>query len=205
MAGSHQIWEMNLEKGTIQTFAGSGAEGCFDSTLNDSAFAQPSGITTNGEELFIADSEVSSIRGVELGEKGQVRTVCGSGMLFGFGDIDGQKLDVRLQHCLGVEYFQNKLWVADTYNHKIKLVDPVSGYCQTVLGDGLPGFQDGQGKNTKFSEPSGLSALGSVIYISDTNNHAIRCVDINTLQVKTLDLSGLCSLNTCLFADISAL
>ncbi|MFM2064730.1 MAG: hypothetical protein RLZZ507_4401 [Cyanobacteriota bacterium] len=205
MAGSHQIWEMNLEKGTIQTFAGSGAEGCFDSTLNESAFAQPSGITTNGEELFIADSEVSSIRGVELGKKGQVRTVCGSGMLFGFGDIDGQKLDVRLQHCLGVECFQNKLWVADTYNHKIKLVDPVSGYCQTVLGDGLPGFQDGQGKNTKFSEPSGLSALGSVMYISDTNNHTIRCVDINTLQVKTLDLSGLCSLNACLSPDISAL
>ncbi|MBD2294990.1 redoxin domain-containing protein [Anabaena sphaerica FACHB-251] len=205
MAGSHQIWEMNLERGTIQTFAGTGAEGCFDTTLTESAFAQPSGITTNGAELFIADSEVSSIRGVELDEQSKVRTVCGGGMLFGFGDIDGQKLDVRLQHCLDVEYFQNYLWVADTYNHKIKLVDPATGYCQTVLGDGLPGFQDGQGKNTKFSEPSGLSAIGAFMYISDTNNHAIRRVDLKTLKVKTLYLSGLCAPNACLSADMAAM
>ncbi|WP_413173144.1 thioredoxin-like domain-containing protein [Anabaena azotica] len=202
MAGSHQIWEMNLETGTVETFAGIGAEGCFDSTLTKCAFAQPSGITTNGQELFIADSEVSSIRGVELKEQGQVRTICGSGMLFSFGDIDGQKLEVRLQHCLGVEYFQNNLWVADTYNHKIKLVHPITGNCQTVLGDGLPGYKDGQGQNTKFAEPSGLSAMDSTIYISDTNNHAIRCVDLNTLKVTTLNLYGLCAPSACLSSHI---
>ncbi|AFZ59727.1 redoxin domain-containing protein [Anabaena cylindrica FACHB-243] len=204
MAGSHQIWEMDLERGTIETFAGTGAEGCFDSTLTECAFAQPSGITTNGQELFIADSEVSSIRGVELDEQGKVRTICGSGMLFGFGDMDGEKLDVRLQHCLGVEYFQNYLWVADTYNHKIKLVHPTTGNCQTVLGDGLPGFQDGQGKNTRFSEPSGLSGIDSYLYISDTNNHAIRRVNLKTLTVQTLDFPGLCAPSLCLSSHISA-
>ncbi|BAZ29437.1 redoxin domain-containing protein [Cylindrospermum sp. NIES-4074] len=204
MAGPHQIWQLDLEKGIVKTYAGIGAEGCIDGTLAECAFAQPSGITTNGKELFIADSEISSIRGVELEQTGKVRTVCGSGSLFGFGDIDGQDIDVRLQHCLGVEYAHNHLWVADTYNHKIKLVNLTTGNCQTVLGDGSAGLQDGQGKNARFFEPSGLSAINSFLYISDTNNHAIRRVDLNTLEVTTLQFSGLCAPDVCIPPYLSA-
>ncbi|MEH2212703.1 thioredoxin-like domain-containing protein [Nostoc sp.] len=197
MAGPHQIWLMDLETGIIKTYAGTGAEACIDGSLTESAFAQPSGITSNGQELYIADSEVSSIRGIGIVEPYQVRTVCGSGGLFGFGDVDGQGEDVRLQHCLGVEYAQNLLWVADTYNHKIKLVSP-SGNCQTVLGDGSAGLQDGQGKNTRFFEPSGLSALSSYLYIADTNNHAIRCVDLDSFEMTTLQFPGLCAPDVCI-------
>ncbi|MEI1374316.1 thioredoxin-like domain-containing protein [Nostoc sp. UHCC 0926] len=197
MAGPHQIWEMDLETSIIKTYAGTGAEACIDGSLAESAFAQPSGISTDGQELYIADSEVSSIRSIGIVEPYQVRTVCGSGSLFGFGDVDGQGEDVRLQHCLGVEYVQNYLWVADTYNHKIKLVSP-SGNCQTVLGDGNSGLQDGKGKNSHFFEPSGLSAIASFLYIADTNNHAIRCVDLNTLEVTTLQFIGLCAPDVCI-------
>ncbi len=198
MAGPHQIWEMNLETEIVKTYAGTGAEACVDGVLTESAFAQPSGITSDGQELYIADSEVSSIRAVGLVEPQQVRTVCGSGNLFGFGDVDGQGLDVRLQHCLGVEYSLDCLWVADTYNHKIKLVNLETGDCQTVLGDGLVGLEDGEGKNSRFSEPSGLSVMGSVLYIADTNNHAIRRVDLDTLRVTRLEFSGLCAPDVCI-------
>ncbi|MDZ8110655.1 MAG: thioredoxin-like domain-containing protein [Nostoc sp. DedQUE12a] len=197
MAGSHQIWQMDLETGFIKAYAGMGAEACIDGSLAESAFAQPSGISHNGQELYIADSEVSSIRGVGIVEPYQVRTVCGSGDLFGFGDVDGQGENVRLQHCLGVEYAQNFLWVADSYNHKIKLVSP-SGNCQTILGDGTAGLQDGQGKNTRFFEPSGLSVWGSYLYISDTNNHVIRRVDLNSFEVITLEFVGLCAPDVCI-------
>ncbi len=196
MAGPHQIWQMQLETGIVQTYAGTGIEACIDGPIPTAAFAQPSGISTDGRELYIADSEASSVRGVGLGEQTQVRTICGSGDLFGFGDIDGNGLDVRLQHCLGIEYAQDYLWVADTYNHKIKRVDPHTGSCQTVLG-GTLGHQDGQGVNTRFSEPSGLSAVNSHLYIADTNNHAIRCVDLDTLEVTTLHFPGLCTPDVC--------
>lgn len=197
MAGPHQIWEMQLETGIVKTYAGTGAEACIDGSLTEAAFAQPSGITTDGKELYVADSEASSIRGVGLVEHFQVRTVCGSGDLFGFGDVDGEGAEVRLQHCLGVEYVQNYLWIADTYNHKIKRVDPRTGSCQTLLGD-VAGLQDGQGTSTRFYEPSGLSAIGSHLYIADTNNHAIRCVDLEALTVKTLRFAGLCAPNVCI-------
>ncbi|MBD2164718.1 redoxin domain-containing protein [Calothrix membranacea FACHB-236] len=202
MAGPHQIWSMNLETGVIKTYAGTGAEGYVDGSLTESAFAQPSGISSNGEELYIADSEISSIRGVGIIEPRLVRTVCGSGDLFGFGDVDGQGENVRLQHCLGVEYADNFLWVADTYNHKIKLVSPSTGNCQTILGDGVMGWQDGQGKNSRFFEPSGLSVMGSKLYIADTNNHAIRCVDLSSFEVTTLKFQGLCAPDVCVPSNL---
>ena len=203
MAGPHQIWQMQLETGIVQTYAGTGAEACVDGSLTESVFAQPSGIASDGKELFVADSEVSSIRSVGLEEQLQVRTVCGSGDLFGFGDVDGVGEQVRLQHCLGVEYAQNYLWVADTYNHKIKLVSPHSGNCQTVLGDGTAALQDGQGQNSRFSEPSGLSLIESYLYIADTNNHAIRRVELDTLSVTTLQFPELCAPDACIPSSVS--
>lgn len=135
---------------------------------------------------------------IELGESPQVRTICGSGDLFGFGDRDGQGEEVRLQHCLDVEYGgNNQLWLADTYNHKIKRVDIQTGVCQTILGNGSPALQDGQGLAASFYEPSGLSKAGNWLYVADANNHAIRRVNLTTLDVTTLSFARLCTPNSC--------
>jgi thiol-disulfide isomerase/thioredoxin/DNA-binding beta-propeller fold protein YncE len=198
MAGSHQIWEMQLDTGIIATYAGNGRESCVDGNLAESAFSQPSGLATDRSQLFVADSEISSIRAIGIDEDTQVRTVCGSGELFGFGDKDGRAEEVRLQHCLGVEYAQNYLWVADTYNHKIKRIDHRGGMCITMIGDGTAGLVDAKGLKARFFEPSGLSAIGSHLFVADTNNHVIRRVELDTLIVKTLDFPGLCTPDVCL-------
>ncbi len=198
MAGSHQIWEMQLDTGMIATYAGNGRESCVDGNLTESAFSQPSGLATDRSQLFVADSEISSIRAIGIDEDTQVRTVCGSGELFGFGDKDGRAEEVRLQHCLGVEYAQNYLWVADTYNHKIKRIDHRGGMCITMIGDGTAGLVDAKGLKARFFEPSGLSAIGSHLFVADTNNHVIRRVELDTLIVKTLDFPGLCTPDVCL-------
>jgi thiol-disulfide isomerase/thioredoxin/DNA-binding beta-propeller fold protein YncE len=197
MAGSHQIWQVQLDLGTVMTYAGTGAEGCVDGDTSITALAQPSGLSTNGKELFVADSETSSIRAIRL-DNSQVRTVCGSGDLYGFGDRDGTGEQVRLQHCLGVDYAQNGLWVADTYNHKIKCIDVINNSCHTVLGDGQAGFNNGTGQTAQFFEPSGISATSTHLYIADTNNHSIRQVNLTTLAVSTIELFGLCSPGICM-------
>ncbi len=198
MAGSHQIWEMQLDTGRITTYAGNGRESCVDGNLAESAFSQPSGLSTDRSELFVADSEISSIRAVGIDEESKVRTVCGSGDLFGFGDKDGRGEEVRLQHCLGVEYAQNYLWVADTYNHKIKRIDHRGGTCITMVGDGTAGLVDAKGLKARFFEPSGLSAIGPHLFVADTNNHVIRRIELDTLTVTTLDFAGLCAPDVCL-------
>ncbi|MBD2103534.1 thioredoxin-like domain-containing protein [Leptolyngbya sp. FACHB-261] len=202
MAGPHQIWQMDLERELVSTYAGTGAEACVDGPLTDAAFAQPSGITSNGKELFVADSETSTIRAVELGANPQVRTVCGSGDLFGFDDRDGIGSEVRLQHCLGVEYAQGSLWVADTYNHKIKRVDPATGECQTVAGSSA-GLANGERQLAQFREPSGLSFANGKLYIADTNNHAIRCLELTTGKVMTFKIRSLCAPDLCFPEDLN--
>ncbi len=206
MAGSHQIWGLDLTNDRIGTFVGTGAEGCVDGGVEIAAFAQPSGLATNEKELFVADSETSTIRAIELDNTPVARTICGSGNLFGFGDRDGRGEAVALQHCMGIEYATTHsmherdtgiLWVADTYNHKIKRVDLQTGECQTMTGNGKPGWQDGQGKAAQFYEPSGLSLAGDWLFVADTNNHTIRRIDLKTIEVTTLSLDGLCSPTVC--------
>jgi thiol-disulfide isomerase/thioredoxin len=203
MAGPHQIWTMHLSSGFMQTYAGSGAEAGVDGEPAQAAFAQPSGITTDGQKLYVADSEISTIRAIGLEKNYQVRTVCGSGQLFGFGDVDSLGEAARLQHCLGITYAHQSLWVADTYNHKIKQINLSTHGCRTRCGTGQSGHQDGQGSDSSFSEPSGLSVWGNFLYVADTNNHVIRCIALDTLTVTTLTFPGLCAPTLC-FPDSAA-
>src|SRR5262249_50731062 len=103
MAGHHQIWTFELDSKTIASYAGDGRETIRDGALASAEFAQPSGLTTDGQRLFVADSEVSAVRSVGLTPPADVRTLVGEG-LFRFGDIDGTGSQVRLQHALGVAF-----------------------------------------------------------------------------------------------------
>ena len=187
MAGTHQIWKLDLDKQEVSTFAGSGREAREDGALLDAGFAQPSGIASDGQRLYVADSESNIIRAINIAG-GQVETLVG-GDLFEFGDADGAGDDVRLQHPLGVVSLGNKILIADTYNHKIKELDPQSRTVQTFLGTGKPGQADGAAPS--FYEPAGLSIANGKLYVADTNNHAVRIVDLKTKQTFTLNIKGL--------------
>lgn len=187
MAGPHQIWQLDLEKQIVSIFAGSGAEARADGSLEESGFAQPSGLASDGKNLFVADSESNIIRKIDL-TKETVETLVG-GDLFDFGDVDGNGDDVRLQHPLGVVIYGDKVLIADTYNHKIKILDPKARTAKTFLGAGKPGQADGA--NASFYEPAGLTIANEKLYIADTNNHAVRVVDLKTKQTTTLKINGL--------------
>ena len=136
----------------VGPYAGSGREAITDGPLANSALAQPSGITTDGDRLFFADSETSSIRNCDLDPKGSVRTLIGLG-LFEFGDVDGDDFRVRMQHPIGITHHDGVLYVADTYNHKIKRVLPKTRSAFSVAGTGSPGHVDGPFAQARFSEP----------------------------------------------------
>ncbi len=202
MAGPHQIWRMQLDESSIGAFAGNGREDIVDGPLlpsvpyqlGFSSFAQPSGLTSDGTHLFVADSEGSTIRSVPFDANGKVQTLVGlTGTLFDFGDVDGKGSDVRLQHPLGVAWSNGTLYVADTYNNKIKAIDVEQQTCRTIAGSGESGNQDtNEGVRATFNEPGGIWAAGGKLYVADTNNHAIRVVELAAPhRVSTLQLQGL--------------
>jgi len=176
MAGQHQVWVIDLLHDRAYPYAGTGEEARRDGQVNAAAFAQPSGLAVAHDTLFVADAESNTIRSVSLPPVNTVTTIAG-GDLFEFGDQDGTGDSARLQHPLGVAVHDGIVYVADTYNHKIKTLDPNSRRVTT--------FASG------FHEPGGLSIANGKVYVADTNNHEIRTVDLTNNQVTTLAITGL--------------
>jgi thiol-disulfide isomerase/thioredoxin/outer membrane protein assembly factor BamB len=189
MAGAHQIWMLDPSRGLVWPYAGSGREARADGVLDAAAFAQPSGVVIEGSVMYVADAESNIIRAIDLPPTNTVRTLAG-GDLFDFGDVDGTGDAVRLQHPLGVAVHDGRVLVADTYNHRLKALDPRTGAVRALAGDGRPGHEDGPALQARFSEPGGLTAAGWQLFVADTNNHAVRRVDLRTGAVTTLRLVG---------------
>jgi len=187
MAGLHQIWGINVDSGEAVIQAGSGMENIIDGELRQSALAQPSGITTDGTRLYFADSEVSAVREADIAPNGAVHTLIGVG-LFDFGDIDGAYPSARLQHPLGVDWHEGAVYVADSYNHKVKRVDPETRTVTTLIGTGQPGHKDGEALKAQLYEPADVCWAGDKLYIADTNNHSVRVYSPASGMVSTLKL-----------------
>lgn len=197
MAGSHQIWAYEPKAERLFAFAGTGDERRVDGPARAAAFAQPSGLALLDGELFVADSEISSVRAIgDLRGRPEVRTVCGSGELFGFGDRDGTGPGVLLQHPMGVVAGEGVLYVADTFNHKVKLVRPRTGETWTLFGHGqperLPELVSGKPllaaspTRPSFFEPEGLAWRASELLIADTNNHRVVAVRLSDGERRVL-------------------
>nr|XP_033797245.1 NHL repeat-containing protein 2 isoform X2 [Geotrypetes seraphini] len=212
MAGTHQIWALLLEdaklpkgsalaKGACVRFAGSGNEENRNNAYPHKAgFAQPSGLSVSLEEpwncLFVADSESSTVRTVSL-KDGAVKLLVGGERdplnLFAFGDVDGTGVNAKLQHPLGVTWSKKRsvLYVVDSYNHKIKVIDPKTKSCTTLAGTGEAGDISGPSfTQSAFNEPGGLCVGdgGHLLYVADTNNHQIKMLDLDARTVSVLPI-----------------
>uniref|UniRef100_A0A8C4DF88 NHL repeat-containing protein 2 n=1 Tax=Dicentrarchus labrax TaxID=13489 RepID=A0A8C4DF88_DICLA len=208
MAGTHQIWALFLADGKLPKgseskagacvrWAGSGSEENRNNSYpHKASFAQPSGLALAPEEpwscLYVADSESSTIRTLAL-KDGAVKLLVGGERdpmnLFAFGDIDGKGVDAKLQHPLGVAWDpeQSLLYVADSYNHKIKVVDPKTKQCSTLAGTGEAGDTLGPEFNKScFNEPGGICVgdHGKLLYVADTNNHQVKVLDLASKTVS---------------------
>ena len=161
LAGSHQLAVLDLATAKIRRLSGSGRETIADGAAEVAAFSQPSGISVVGGAIYVADSEVSGVRAVQLTD-GLSRTVIGTG-LFDFGDRDGPVTQALLQHPLHVLAVDKgtALLVADTYNNKIKRIDLKAGNIAT--------FYSGSGE-LALHEPAGITRerSGSLV-VADTN------------------------------------
>lgn len=190
MAGSHQLWWIDLDAASAGYLAGSGVEGVKNGPAPTAHLAQPSGLAlaTDGP-LYFADSESSSVRAFSGAPDtpGEVWSVAGAtDGLFTYGLVDGRGSSALFQHPTSLDVAGRMLYVADTYNHALRVVDRETFEVRTFAG-GEPGWSDGEA--AMFNEPSGIDVEGNVAYVADTNNHAIRRVDLDTGVVSTLLLT----------------
>jgi DNA-binding beta-propeller fold protein YncE len=194
MAGTHQVWQLNLDTYELKPAVGTGREAQVSSRLRTSALAQPSGLHWDNGLLYIADSESSTIRVADIAGD-NVRTIAGTPEddLFDYGDIDGVEGTSRLQHALGVTGNDDgsQIYIADTYNSRIKVYDPSTTEIRSIFGlGGTGGYRDGDASVAEFDEPGGLDYADGKLYVADTNNHVIRVINLETGMVETLQFSN---------------
>jgi DNA-binding beta-propeller fold protein YncE len=180
LAGSHQIAAFSPSKGSIEVFAGDGEERRLDGAAGDASFAQPSALATDGKVLFVADSETSSVREVSIATR-DVHTLVGQD-LFVFGDVDGPAPQARLEHPLGVAFGAGAVWVADTYNSKLKRIDRATLTTSTLVG----------GRNhVALFEPESVFFGGDYLLVADTKHHRIVRVALKDGSVQPITWTGL--------------
>lgn len=174
-AGTHQIGVYDIENHTAGPFAGTGQEALLDGPLGEAAFAQTSGLSLGEDGLYLADSETSAIRVISLSGEGRVDTLVGTG-LFDYGDKDGKGQEALLQHPLGVHVSGGKVFIADSYNHKIRMLDLATREVRTVSASANLVCDDVT--CTRLWEPAGVLMQDERLYVSDTNNHRILEIDL---------------------------
>ncbi len=184
MAGEHQIWLLDSQN-NFKSYVGSGQEDLGDENAKNARLAQPSAIINYEDKIYFLDSETSSLR-VYDPKQDQVVTLIGKG-LFQFGDVDGKQNLALMQHPLGIAAEGQKIFIADTYNHKIKYYDLESQSLVSLAGNGKPELKDGEFSKASFNEPSGLVYQNQNLYVVDSNNHSIRVLDLKTRKVETLE------------------
>jgi len=177
MAGSHQIWRLSLIANTIEVFSGSGYEDLQDGPPGSAAFSQPSGLALLEDRLYCVDAGASALREVDM-DTGVVNTLVGEG-LFEFGDSDGAGAAARLQYPLDIvaDPAHKMLWVADTYNNKIRRIGVDTNYVSST------------GCDRRLEEPGGLAFHDDTLYIANTNVHEVLCLNPNNGHAEVLNVS----------------
>ncbi|MCB1177789.1 MAG: hypothetical protein KDK36_09440 [Leptospiraceae bacterium] len=170
---NHTIRKMVVSTGEVTTIAGlAGETGSTDGTGTTARFNLPCGITTDGTNLFITDSNNHTIRKIEISSN-IVSTIAGTAG--SSGTIDGIGTSAKLKNPFRITTDATNLYVTDTYNHTIRKIEISSGKVTTISGiAGTPGSIDDTSSVATFNNPVGITSDGSNLYISEIGNHTIR-------------------------------
>ncbi len=176
---------MGLPEVQVTTFAGGAEPGYKDDKGIMARFNGPSGIAADREgNLFVSDSRNHRLR--RITPEGVVTTIAGGGEVGTVtGDFaDGAARAARFWCPSGLAWHPQKgLFIADTGNHRIRLLTP-QGEVRTIAGGDTPrdangrpsgGDADGPAANARFRFPTGLALDGSGnLFVADTGNHSVR-------------------------------
>lgn len=182
---NHTIRKIVITTGVVTTLAGtSGVFGSNDGTGTAAKFSYPRGITTDGTNLFVADTLNHAIRKIVIAT-GVVTTLAGTAGVT--GDSDGTGTAAQFDYPRGITSDGTNLFVTDSINNTIRKIVISTGVVTTLAGTaGASGISDGTGAAARFNNPSGITTDGTNVFVGDASNYTIRQIVIATGVVTTL-------------------
>ena len=173
----NRIRKIVIATSEVTTLAGSGVAAVTDGTGAAAAFLHPYGITTDGSNLYVTES--NRIRKIVIAT-GVVSTLAGSGAA-GFADGTGAAAQFYLPQDLTTD--GTNLYVADMSNNRIRQVVIASGMVTTLAGSATAGISDGNGAAAGFRMPGGITTDGTSLYVMDGNNNLVRRIGASTSSI----------------------
>lgn len=152
----------------------------------------PTAVAVDREgNLYIADTMNHRVRMVDV-TTGIISTLAGTGQARFSGD-GGPAHQAALNEPAALAVGdEGRLYIADQSNHRVRMVDIKTGVIRTVAGTGVAAY-DGDGRpavDTALAGPSGLALVGNRLYIADTFNGRVRCVDLSSGLMTTVAGDG---------------
>lgn len=184
MLGSNQLWKMDLRTEVAMPVAGTGTFGFTGGKASMSQLASPSGLATDvSGVLFFTEAQASSLRFVD-DEK--VELSVGEG-IFDYGHKDGKKEEVRLKYPNGIAAYAERIYLADTYNQCIRVIEPFKKKAETATGNpDISGYRNGF--NALYNRPMDVAVLGTKLIIADAGNGLLRTFDLVTEEAESIGL-----------------
>ncbi len=180
--GNHVIREVDVTSTVVTTLAGTKqVAGFANNTIGTSAmFRSPIGVATDGVYIYVGDTDNHTIRKVDLSGTHEVSTIAGGEDPKAFGYTEDIGTAARFYKPAGLALSGTNLFVADSYNHVIRVVDlTVANYGKVsyVAGDPTVFYHtdDPTDYDTRFRFPQAITTLdGATFYVADTYGHILR-------------------------------
>ncbi|MCB1178474.1 MAG: hypothetical protein KDK36_12890, partial [Leptospiraceae bacterium] len=181
--GDNKIVTFDLNTGNLDIFAGNGEKNIKDGDPLFSSLAQPTGIVSKDKDLYFLDSDGNSLRRAETEYSGKIETLIGKS-LFDYGDSDGSYNGTKLQFPMGIFLKEEKLYIADSFNNKIKEVDLTAKKVTSLKAYEKQKKFSWIKKEANFNEPSSILIKNGNAIISDTNNHSLQLLNLEKKEVS---------------------
>lgn len=186
---NHRVGKIDAATGRWSVVAGTGNAGFSGDRhrATEAELDQAYSIAVDDQDLYIADLGNNRIRHVDL-SSGIIKTICGTGELA--APVDGQlavKQPLAGPRSLAVD--ANFLWVVLREGNSVWKISRHDGKIYHVAGTGKKGFSgdDGEARLALFNGPKGITVQpGIAAYIADTENHAIRRIDLRSGRIATV-------------------
>jgi hypothetical protein len=187
-ATNYTIRKVVIATGEVSTVAGKARESGYQDGVGTAArFQVIRAITTDGTNLYVVDED--TIRKVVI-QTGTVSTIAGKNGVKGSTDGIGEAASFNNSipdYRNDITTDGTNLYIADAGNHVIRKIDLATHRVSTLAGStGMSGNNDGTGTSAKFNSPQGITTDRQNLYISDTVNHTIRKIALDTNEVTTL-------------------
>jgi sugar lactone lactonase YvrE len=184
---NHKIRKIVITTGVVTILAGStsgtpnDSKGNTDDTGTSARFDLPTGITTDGTNLYVTDTDNHRIRKIVI-STGVVTTLAGSSS----GNTDATGTSAQFSNPIGITTDGTNLYVADKGNHRIRKIVISTGVVTTLAGSSSGSTNHNTGTSASFNTPLGITTDGTNLYVADYGNDRIRKIVISTGVVTTL-------------------